>query len=308
MPGNFFQIGMLNRKSPMKTIIALLGSVTVCFATTLKIQADIIAGPITNPENGHDYYLLSPNTWTTSEAEAESLDGTLAIIRNAKEQEWVFSTFGNYGGTNRDLWIGLYRVGPNRSLEWVTGEKLDYQNWAGGQPDDAGGVEGYVDMASANRPWGFKPGGWNDARDNAIIDYSLPCAVVELPGKSRELALPKSERALVGNWYEGGNIKRPCWIAATDKTLFMISNNKMASRLTLRGDGTLFVANYQDGRFNPGYNGFIPPSMPRRINSQTGMSGEIIKDKILWSDGTWWSRKPLENTAEKSSDSFPPTD
>ncbi|MGH7951794.1 MAG: lectin-like protein [Limisphaerales bacterium] len=277
----------------MKVIIAFLGT-AILFAATFKTQADIIAGPITNPENGHDYYLLSPNTWTASEAEAESLDGTLAVIKNAKEQEWVFSTFGNYGGTNRDLWIGLHRVGPDRTLQWVTGENLDYQNWAGGQPDDAGGVEGYVDMASANKPWGFKPGGWNDAKDDAIIDNSLPFAVVELPGKAHELSLSKSERALVGDWYEGGNIERPCWITATDKALFMISNNKMASRLTFRDDGTLFVANFHDGRYNAGYDGFVPPEMPRRMNLQTRMSGEIVQDRILWSDGTWWSRKPLK--------------
>ena len=39
-------------------------------------RADIIVGPITNPANGHDYYLLTPNNWTASEAEAEALGGT----------------------------------------------------------------------------------------------------------------------------------------------------------------------------------------------------------------------------------------
>ncbi len=291
----------------MKTIIALLGCMAVCFTAALKVQADIIAGPITNPENGHDYYLLSPNTWTTSEAEAESLDGTLAVVRNAEEQKWIFSTFGACGGANRNLWIGLHRVGPNRSLEWVTGEKMDYQNWTGGQPDDAGGVEGYVDMASANRPWGFKPGGWNDARDDAIIDNSLPCGVVELPGKAHELSLSKSERALVGNWYEGGNIKRPCWITATDKALFMISNNRMASRLTLRDDGKLFVPGYQNERYPALEYGFVP-LQTRSMNSQTEMTGEVIQDKILWSDGTWWSRTTLKVSEAKPADNFSTSD
>jgi hypothetical protein len=290
----------------MKTVIAFFGSALLLFVTAFNTQADIIAGPITNPANGHDYYLLSPNTWTASEAEAESHDGTLAIIRNAKEEQWVFSTFGAYGGTNRDLWIGLHRVGPDRTLEWITGENLDYQNWTGGQPDDTGGRESYVYMASSNRPFGFVPGMWNDDIDNAGPDGSHPNAVVELMGKAHELS--KSERTLIGNWYEGGNIKRACWIAATDKTLFMISNNKVASRLTLRDDGTLFVASYQDGRYTPGEDGFIPPQMPRRTKSQTGMSGEIVQDKILWSDGTWWSRKPLKNAEEKSSGNFPKPD
>jgi hypothetical protein len=36
-----------------------------------------------------------------SEAEAEQLGGTLAVIESVGEQEWVFATFGSYGGTNR---------------------------------------------------------------------------------------------------------------------------------------------------------------------------------------------------------------
>src|ERR1017187_5437640 len=87
----------------MKTTIALCGAALVSFAAIFHIRADIIAGPITNPANGHDYYLLTPNTWTASEAEAENLGGTLVVINNAAEEEWVFSKFGAYGGTNRNL-------------------------------------------------------------------------------------------------------------------------------------------------------------------------------------------------------------
>ena len=32
-----------------------------------------------------------------------------------------------------------------------------------------------------------------------------------------------------------------------------------------------------------------------------GIRGEIVNDKILWSNGTWWSRKPVEFlTTDKS--------
>jgi hypothetical protein len=292
----------------MKTTITIF-SAAMLFTVAFNTRADIIAGPITNPANGHDYYLLSPNTWTASEAEAESLDGTLAVIKNADEQKWVFSTFIVYGGTNRNLWIGLYRSGPERSLVWATGEKLDYSNWSGGQPDDTGGREGYVFMASTNRPWGFPAGGWNDYTDNGIVDGSLPYGVVELQGKAHELSLSKTERALIGNWYEGGNIERPCWIAATDKILFVISTDKFAARASLSADGTLFVRDSQSGR--PMMGGGMPMvesgfgrynSMPSMANSKTGMSGEILKDKILWSNGTWWARKPSNTNEETSSD------
>jgi hypothetical protein len=277
----------------MKTIIAVCSAAIMLFAAEITPRADIIAGPITNPANGHDYYLLSPKTWTASEAEAESLDGTLAVIENAEEQKWIFSTFAAYGGTNRNLWIGLHRMGPDRSLLWVTGEHLNYVNWAGGRPASKSAIF----MASASRPWGFEAGSWADIDDNELVDWSLPMGVVELPGKANKLSLSKAERSLIGNWYEGGNIERPCWIVTTDKMLFVISNDKVAARAFLGDDGTLRVPNFQGGRpMMPMVESSSGRYSPMSSVFQKDMDGEILKDKILWSNGTWWSRKPSENT------------
>jgi hypothetical protein len=289
----------------MKAILAIC-SATMLFAAAFNTHADIIAGPITNPANGHDYYLLSPNTWTASEAEAESLDGTLAVIKNADEQKWVFSTFAAYDGTNRNLWIGLRRNFPGGPLVWVTGEKIDYSNWEPGQPDNNGGNESYVHLFGnvGNKV----PGVWNDLADINSCDGAPNCGVVELRGKANKLSISKEEHALIGNWYEGGNIEQPCWIAGTDKILFVISNNKFAARASLSAAGTLFVRDFQSGW--PMFDGRVPMegsgldyrSMPPRAYAQMGISGEIIKDKILWSNGTWWSRKPEHDAKEKSSD------
>jgi len=175
----------------MKTSIAVCSAAIMLFAAAFNTRAAIIAGPITNPANGHDYYLLSPNTWTLSEAEAESLDGTLAVIKNADEQKWVFSTFGADGGTNRNLWIGLHRNFHGGSLGWVTGEKLDYADWAGGQPDNTGGIEDYVFMASANRPWGFPAGSWADFTDNGIVDGSTQMGLSSCRAKPMRFLFPR---------------------------------------------------------------------------------------------------------------------
>jgi len=288
----------------MKTNIAVCTAL-ILFAAAFHARADIIAGPITNPANEHDYYLLSPNTWMASEAEAESLDGTLAVVKNAEEQKWIFSTFGAYEGTNHNLWIGLRRSCHGGALGWVTGEKLDYANWAGGQPDNAGGMQDFVFMASATRPWGFPAGSWDDVADSELVDFVAPNGVVELPGKAHELSVTKAERALIGDWYEGGNVERPCWIAGTDKMLFIISNNKFAARASLKSDGTLIVRDFP--RERPMMEGGMPMgdsafggyrSMPGSV--QREMSGEILKDKILWSDGTWWSRKPAEHIIKEA--------
>jgi hypothetical protein len=49
----------------------------------------VLAGPIVNPSNCHLYFLLPEDTWTNSEATAESLGGTLAIIDNQAENDWI---------------------------------------------------------------------------------------------------------------------------------------------------------------------------------------------------------------------------
>jgi hypothetical protein len=261
----------------MKTTIALCGAAVMLFAA-ISSRADIIAGPITNPANGHDYYLLSPNAWTLSEAEAEVLGGTLAIIKNASEQDWVFSTFSKRVNHN-GLWIGLHRIRMDGPFVWKTEAPTNYFDWGTGEPNNVGGVENCVHIQNGSSDTGT----WNDISDDHLFN-----GVVELPGRADQVSLSKSERALIGSWYEGGNVERPCWIAGTDNALFVISNNnKFATRAGLCADGCLLVPGWpmDSGRFGPNYS----PSFPR---PQTGLRGEIIKDKILWSNGTWWSRKP----------------
>jgi hypothetical protein len=267
----------------MKTTIPLSSAAIILFAVAFHARADILAGPITNPANGHDYYLLSPNNWTMSEAEAESLGGTLAMIKNADEQDWVFSTFSRNVNHN-GLWIGLHRKRPGGPFVWVTDAKLDYVNWDQGEPNNVGGIENCVQMQNG----GSAPGSWNDLSDNSLLN-----GVVELPGKANEISLSRQERALIGTWYEGGKVECPCWIAGTDNALFVIPINRFAARAGLCADGSIFATALQGGwpMTVRGFSGY--GSMPG-TNPQMGMRGEIIKDKILWSNGIWWSRRPAE--------------
>jgi hypothetical protein len=261
----------------MKMTISVFAGAAFLSAA-IQLHADTLAGPITNPANGHDYYLLTADTWTASEIEAEKLGGTLAIIRNADEQKWVFSTFSAYGGTNCNLWIGLHRPWLGGPLVWVTDEKSDYSNWSQGNPDNAGGTENCVEMYN---PRDAQPGKWNDYGDNAKMGDPI-CGVVEVPGKSQEKSLTKKEKSLVGLWYNNGDPDQPCNIAATDNLIFAIDQNNDASRIILTPNGYLFSAKWKQHMV-------------------------ITDDKILWSRGNWWSRKPSPFKAgDTASSSTPP--
>jgi hypothetical protein len=250
----------------MKRTIQYWSAAILLATATFRADAEIIAGPITNPANGHDYYLLTPDSWTASEAAAEELGGTLAIVRNADEQRWLQSTFSAYGDTNRNLWIGLRRVGPN-AFAWVTDAKVEYSNWEAGQPDNAGGVESYVHFLGGVP--GRIAGTWNDLANAGGVDGLPTCGIAEVPGKSKIKSLSGKAKELVGTWYEHGDPDRPCWIAGTENTLFAIDHSRNTSRAVLTAEGFLFASHWQQ-------------------------HAEITSDRIFWSRGGWWSRKPVE--------------
>jgi len=148
----------------MKAILTLA---IVTFS--LSARAGILAGPVINPANGHAYYLLSQNTWSNAEAEAVSLGGHLATIRNAVEDRWVYSTFSGYGGA---LWIGLTDRQKVFEFTWVSGEPASYTNWSRGQPDNG---TGEIEFYGHIWPQGHThPGQWNDYADvDTVLGFPL---------------------------------------------------------------------------------------------------------------------------------------
>src|ERR1700752_2542482 len=137
----------------------------------LRAQPPVIAGPIQNPSNGHTYYLLSADTWSNSEAKAQSLGGHLATIRNAAEDSWIFSTFGSYvhGGSN-GLWLGGVWSQGIDSFAWISGKPVAYSHWSSGEPngifglppDQRAGKEGLPQYLQVFGPDDYRAGEWND--------------------------------------------------------------------------------------------------------------------------------------------------
>jgi hypothetical protein len=133
----------------------------------------VVGGPIVNPANQHLYYLLTPDTWTNSQAFAQTLGGNLATINDAAENAWVLDQFGDV----RDLWIGFNDAQVEGTFTWISGETPSYTNWRpadgmglGRQPDNftSGGVHGesYVHIYGTQTAFG---GFWNDAANDPSV-------------------------------------------------------------------------------------------------------------------------------------------
>jgi hypothetical protein len=150
--------------------LLVLGFV-VLLARPGSVNADVLSGPITNPGNGHSYFLLAPTNWTAMEAEAVSLGGHLATIRNATENEWVWTTFTALDG-NSNLFIGFTDHAHEGTFTWASGEPVSYTNWRAGEPNNVGG-EDFALMREAD-------GQWNDV--SGLFQYGVAEVVPEPSG------------------------------------------------------------------------------------------------------------------------------
>lgn len=121
-----------------------------------------------NPNNGHPYFLLGQADFATAQAKANELGGALVSIDSIQENNWIKANFGNYGGTQRDLMLGLNDVNLEGTFVWDSGEALTFTNWATGEPNNGGsGNEDFVEMVSG--------GQWNDFDGNgahAVVEIS----------------------------------------------------------------------------------------------------------------------------------------
>ncbi len=147
-------------------------------------RATVLEGPITSPVNGHQYYIIAPETWSSAEAEAVSLGGFLATIRNQAENNWILNTFSNVGGENDNFWIGLYDpiandgTGATHAADfiWASGAPVTYTNWSSGEPNDNPLWNGEQYTIMQRAPDGtLLPGDWNDANVNgdSVTTYGV---------------------------------------------------------------------------------------------------------------------------------------
>jgi hypothetical protein len=81
-------------------------------------------------------------------------------------------------------------------------------------------------------------------------------------------SLTEFERSLLGTWYYGGDPNQPCYITSTDNVIFTITQDLRAARIVCHSSGYFQADDYEPG-----------------------LRVEVSGDKLLWSNGTWWSRR-----------------
>jgi hypothetical protein len=117
--------------------------------------------------NGHFYdVILSNITWTEASLAAVGAGGYLATITSQEEQAFIATLVAPFITVQGDAGFKLGGFQPADSTEpgggwqWVTTEAWSYANWAGGEPNNAGGNEAYLYL-DERFSWA-----WNDYQDN----------------------------------------------------------------------------------------------------------------------------------------------
>ena len=131
-------------------------AVLALFAAGSAAHADVTPVGAAVNFGGHQYTLLSTDTWAASELYASTHGGHLVAINSDAENTFLNTTFG----ADKSLWIGLVRTnaGPE-TFTWSNGDALTYTNWAGGEPNNSGGNENVVHT--------YTNGQWNDLADGS---------------------------------------------------------------------------------------------------------------------------------------------
>jgi hypothetical protein len=176
------------------------------------VGATVVAGPFTDPANGHSYTVVGAGDWNAAEAEAQALGGNLATIRSASENSWITSNIcvdlSAEGGPNLSdvpLWIGLYDPSPDdgtgsthaADFVWIDGEAVSYTNWNPGEPNNGLGDENYgvinwhfaADNTAAVGTWNDVPESGEFASGNTTPPYYGIAEIIPEPRIAEVLGL-----------------------------------------------------------------------------------------------------------------------
>ena len=116
-----------------------------------------------NPDNGNCYlYVGNSITWVLADEDCALRGGYLATVSDREENEFVAAL------ADVPVWIGLSDQDTEGGFRWVTGERVEFVNWATNNPYSENELQDCVRL--------IEGGQWDDSecdsisgRDNAYV-------------------------------------------------------------------------------------------------------------------------------------------
>ncbi len=125
-----------------------------------------ILEPLPPPALGKAAFCFGARTWPEAEADCVAQKGHLIAIHDLKTHDFLKDEA--FAIADDDWWIGLSDTKTEGTFAWTNASKLDFEKWAGGEPNNAGD-EDCAHLA----PWAG--GDWNDMFCAQVRPYI--CAV-----------------------------------------------------------------------------------------------------------------------------------
>ena len=107
-------------------------------------------------DNTCSLYFINPQYMDgpAAQAYAQTFGANLISVQSAAENTALTTALSNQGYAGDVIWIGFIRTFPGGPFVWSDSSAISYTNWAPGEPNNAGGVEGCTQI--------YANGGWND--------------------------------------------------------------------------------------------------------------------------------------------------
>lgn len=116
-----------------------------------------------SPSGGTLSYCFEARNFAAAEFDCVAQGGHLVSIHDQATQDEVRNTA--YGLMPGNWWIGLSDVALEGTFVWTDSTPLDHTSWAGGEPNNAGGIENCAHL------WDAAGGEWNDIPCNTAMSY-----------------------------------------------------------------------------------------------------------------------------------------
>ncbi len=144
--------------------------------------------------NGHLYYCSKEkHIWPEAKAISEASGGYLAIINDAKENQYLKSIV-----LADAAYIGLSDAAQEGTFKWVDGSSLGYTNWYPGQPNNFENKQDYVGM--------LKNGQWNDQNNDEPLEFVMEISCIDI----HQIAGPSSVKDIHTKAQVSFEIKDAC--------------------------------------------------------------------------------------------------